>query len=159
MAILGGVYRVSGLLANGLSGGLLGLLFRSPMIPLTFTLPVAGPVPHEFEDVQEVAPQLQECQEANDNIQLVVVVVDQDEEPIDISTASSLKLILLAPDGTTIEKLAALLTSGVDGAMKYDTVATDLVEAGLYQIQGEYVIAGKTQSTRRGSFRVRANIE
>ena len=86
-------------------------------------------------------------------------MVDDAGDPIDISTASSMKLKLLAPDGTVIDKTAALLTSGVDGAMKYDTVPSDLVQAGLYKIQAHYTISGKTQTSRWGAFWVRANID
>ncbi len=128
------------------------------MIPLSFTLQVAGAVPYEFEDAPEIDPQL-ECQERNANIRLIVVAVDNEGDAIDISTASSLKMKLLAPDGTVIEKTASLLTSGVDGSMKYDTVPADLIQAGLYKIQGEYTISGKTQTTRWGAFWVRANID
>jgi hypothetical protein len=157
MAILSG-YRVSGLWTNGLAGGLFGMLFRSPMIPLSFTLQVAGAVPYDFEDAPEVDPQL-ECQERNSNIRLIAVVVDNAEVAIDLSTASSMKIKLLAPDGTTIVKTASLLTSGVDGSMKYDTVPADLIQAGLYKLQAEYTISGKTQSTRWGAFWVRSNID
>lgn len=129
------------------------------MIPLTFSLPVAGPSPSDFEDILEIDTQDQECNEENDNIRLTVIAVDGSGLPIDISTASSLKVRLLQPDGTTAEKTAALLTSGIDGAMQYTTVAADLEQVGLYIVQGEYVIAGKKQTTRCGKFRVAANIE
>ncbi len=154
MAILPVGYRVSGLSTNGLAGGLASLLFTgAPMIPLEFTLPVAGPVTADLDCVPQA------CQEENDNIQLVVFVVDAEGNPVNLMTASSLKMRILKPDGTTLERDAALLTSGVDGALEYTSEASDFEESGSYQLQAEYVIDGKTQNTRRGKFRVGANIE
>lgn len=152
MAILAG-YRVSGLCLGGFSGGLLGLLARSPMIPLNFTLPVGGPVQADLDFLP------QGCQTFNDNIQLVVYVVDEAGNAIGLRTATAKKIFLLAPDGTTIERDASFLTSGVDGALKYTTVEGDIKEHGTYQIQAEYTISGKTQTTRLGKFRVGANID
>lgn len=153
MAFIAGVYRVSGIGLNGLPTGLLGLLLRSPMIPLNFTLHVAGPITADLEDVP------QECQEQNDSIQLVVLVTDQDGNPINMRPASQITMIFLAPNGVTFERPASLLTHGLDGNVQYTTVDTDLIQAGTYQLQVRYTIAGKTQTTRRGKFTVGANIE
>ena len=128
------------------------------MIPLNFTLQVAGPAPHDFEDdPQEI--DLQECQKNNDDIRLTVYATDQNGVAINLATASALTIKLLRPDGTTASKDASLLTNGIDGAMQYSTNKTDLAESGQYRIQGEYVIGGKTQTTRLGKFRVVSNIE
>lgn len=152
MAILEG-YRVSGLSTPGYAGGLLGMLARSPMIPLNFTLPVAGPVDAVLDfDVQA-------CQTENDNIQLVVYVVDRDGNAISLRDASVKKIVLLAPDDTVITKDASFLTSGVDGALQYTTKIGDLKEDGTYQLQAQYTIGGKVQTTRWGKFRVGANID
>jgi hypothetical protein len=153
MAILGGFYRVTGLSPTGLPGSIIGLWARSPMIPLNFTLQVAGDAPGDFD----APPQL--CQAVNDQIQLVVTIVDQNGLPINVRSATSRKIVLLTPQGTTIDRAAALYTSGVDGAVAYTTKATDLQLAGTYQIQAQYVIGGQTQTTRWGKFRVGANIE
>lgn len=155
MAILSVGYRVSGLCANGFPGGFAALLGgAAPMIPLEFTLPVAGPITADFDSCLP-----QQCQEDNDGIQLVVNVVDQNGDPVNLMTASSLEIRLLKPDGTTINKTATVLTSGVDGAVQYTTAAADIAEAGTYEVQAAYVISGKTQTTRRARFRVGENIE
>lgn len=123
------------------------------MIPLNFTLPVAGPVTADLDDTPQA------CQAINDNIQLVVYVVDQDGLPISLREASSKKIALLAPDGTTLLKDASFLTSGVDGALQYTTSVADLKQGGTYQLQAAYVISGKAQTTRWGKFRVGDNID
>ena len=123
------------------------------MIPLNFTLPVAGLVTPDLDfDPQE-------CQTKNDNIQLIVYVVDADLEIISVRNASSMKIKLLTPSGVTQEYTGSFLTSGVDGAVKYETDAADLKESGTYKIQAQYVIGGETQSTRWGTFRVGPNVD
>ncbi|MES2155453.1 MAG: hypothetical protein V4510_09995 [bacterium] len=123
------------------------------MIPLNFTLPVAGPVTADIDN----APQ--ECQRSNGGIQIVVYAVDQAGAPVNLRAASAMKIRLLRPDGTTVERDAAFLTSGVDGALALAAAPADLAQVGTYQVQAEYVLAGKTQSTRRARFRVGANID
>lgn len=123
------------------------------MIPLNFTLPVAGAVSADFN----FAPQ--GCQNENDNIQLVVYVVDENGDAVNMRTASSKKFKLLTPSGLTLSFDASFLTSGVDGALAYATTKTDLKENGVYQIQAAYTISGKTQTTRLGTFRVGMNVE
>lgn len=153
MSFIAGVYRVSGLNTTGLPGGLVGLLARSPMIPLDFTLPIAGPVTADLDCLPQA------CQAENDSIQLTVYVVDQDGNSVNLREASVKKIALLTPQGTTILKDAGFLTSGVDGALQYTTTAADLLEAGTYQLQAVFVLAGNAQTTRWSKFRVGANID
>lgn len=153
MAILPVGYRISGLQTNGTAGGLVTLLHGAPMIPIEFTLPVAGPVTADLDCVPQA------CQEDNDNIRLVVAVVDEAGNPINLMTASSKKLLILTPQGTSIVKNASLLTTGVDGKLAYTTTTADLKEVGYYQVQAKFTIGDKTQTTRRAKFRVGGNIE
>lgn len=152
MAILVGFYRTTGLAANGLPGSVIGLLSRGPVIPLNFTLQVAGAAPADFD----FAPQM--CQSENDSIQLVAAVIDQNGAPVNLRNATRRSLVLLKPDGTTKELSASLLTNGLDGAIQYTTKAADIEEAGFYQVQAVYAIGGLTQTTRWGKFRVGENI-
>ena len=153
MAIIYYGRRVTGLTPIGVPGGIFGLLATPPVIPLNFTLPVAGPVTADLDfDPQE-------CQVKNDHIQLVVFVVDNEFNIINVRDASSLKIKLLTPSGVTKERTASFLTSGVDGAIQYTTNEKDLEEPGTYKIQAEYIIGGETQSTRLGTFRVGPNVD
>lgn len=153
MAFIDGVYSVSGLGGIGTPVGVIGLLGGPPVIPLNFTLPIAGPVSADLDCIP------QQCQEENDNIQLVVNVVDQAGNPVDVRDSSEAHLVLLKPDGTTLKYPASFLTSGVDGALQYVTEAGDLKQVGTYQVQATFTIGGKFQSTRREKFRVGADIE
>lgn len=153
MAILGGFYRVTGLGATGLPASILGLLVRPPMIPLAFTLAVGGPVPAEFP-----APP-QSCQAENDQVLLLVTVVDVAGAPVNLRNATTLALALQRPDGTTRSLPATLRTNGLDGGLQYATKAADVREAGPYQLQAAFTIAGAAQTTRWGRFRVGPNID
>lgn len=123
------------------------------MLPLTFTLRVAGAVPGDFDGTP------QSCQAANDDVQLVAYVVDEAGNPVNVRNASALALLLQRPDGTTRKLAATLLTSGLDGALAYTLGAADLPQAGLYRLQAAYTITGKAQTTRWGTFRAEANIK
>ena len=55
---------------------------------------------------------------------------------VDISGATTLQIIFLKPNGTRLEKTAALSGDGTDGRMRYVTVAGDLDIAGFWKMQG-----------------------
>lgn len=125
------------------------------MIPLNFQLQVAGPLPNDFQADDNP----QGCRDTNDGIQLVVQVLDQALLPVNIRGSSILQIKLRVPSGKTLDRLATLLTNGMDGKVQYTTVAADLVEDGLYRIQAKYVLAGDVKTTRWGQFRVGPNID
>jgi hypothetical protein len=85
-------------------------------------------------------------------IALIVVVVDETGTVVNISTASTLTILLLPPGNSPtnplLTKPAMLDTNGVDGAMRYTTQAGDLSVAGTWQIQGQVVIGSAMWSTR-----------
>lgn len=86
-------------------------------------------------------------------IALIVVVVDETGTVVNISTASTLTILLLPPTQSNpaaalLTKPAVLDTNGVDGAMRYTTQAGDLSVAGTWQIQGQVVIGSAMWSTR-----------
>ncbi len=81
--------------------------------------------------------------------------------PLDIAGATDLLVCLLSPDTTTTANLTgAFVTDGTDGEIYYDTVYnTDLVQLGLYQIQGKATLGGKTILTMVGYFEVLVNVD
>lgn len=88
---------------------------------------------------------------------LVVTVLD-DGSAVDISTATSLQIILRKPDNTVLTKSAVIYNNGSDGKMAYTTVDGDLDTLGNYKIQGKVEIDGGTYYTSLGSFKVHCNI-
>lgn len=88
-----------------------------------------------------------------------IVTVMKDDELVDISTATGMKIYFEKPDGTILTKDAVFVTDGTDGEMCWQTtVGTDLDLEGQWKIQGEIEIGGGTWKTQIGVFRVYENI-
>ena len=89
---------------------------------------------------------------------LDVTVLDNDE-PMDVSTATTKQIILKKPDGTTIEYDADFYTDGTDGIIQYTTETNDLDIAGVWFIQA-YLVFGSTVEfhTEKAFFIVEPNL-
>ena len=92
-------------------------------------------------------------------VALVVQVLDQNGNVINIAGAASLTIKLLAPDGTSADKVASLYSDGRDGKMVYVTQSGDLAQAGLYQVQGKLTLNGTPKSTRLAGLTVAVNVD
>lgn len=68
-------------------------------------------------------------------IELVEYDDDGEEVPVDISTATELKIYFEKSDGTTVSKTGALENTGEDGLLYYITETDDLNIAGDWRIQ------------------------
>ena len=68
-----------------------------------------------------------------------LVVQDQDEAILDVSSASTKQIIFRKPSGATLTKVASFSTDGTDGRIQYATIAGDIDESGIWQMQG-YVV-------------------
>jgi len=71
---------------------------------------------------------------------LIQMLKQSDGTPLDISTASDLKIIYSWPDGTRFTKDALIYTDGLDGKLYYITEDGDLPLAGFYSIQGKVTV-------------------
>lgn len=126
------------------------------MIPLNFTLQVAGPSSAKFQSDES----FQSCQVANIGILFVVAITDDAGNPVDLRSATTLQLKFKAPDGTTFDKVATLYTNGLDGTVQFATdSANDIAQFGEYWIQAKYVVSGSTLTTRWGTFMADSNID
>lgn len=86
-------------------------------------------------------------------------LVDPDGDAINISAASTKKLKLKYPDGTTAEFTAAFTSTGSDGKIRYVTASSDdLDQAGHYQGQFYYVIGSTHFHSERFHFDVEDTI-
>lgn len=101
---------------------------------------------------------LQACQQGDVGIAIVIAVADQDGNPVDLTTATSLKIRLGAPNGTFSNKIAEFFTDGSDGQIVYTTVTGDLDQPGEYALQGVVTIGGITKSTAVSNLQVMENI-
>jgi len=127
------------------------------MINIELPLQLAGTLINSFSDPTTVPPS-QIAQEGDGDIQIVISVVDDNSVAVDISGASALALLMQKPDGSTESKEAVLINSGRDGKMGYALDASDLDQAGIYQFQGSFSIAGVPKSTVVGKMKVAENI-
>ena len=89
--------------------------------------------------------------------QLIMTVKD-DGVVVDISSASSLSVIIKKPDGVNYTKAGTFLNDGTDGKMYYTSVSGDFNAAGNYKIQGIVTLSGGTFYTSISTFKVFCNL-
>lgn len=77
---------------------------------------------------------------------------------VDISSASSIQMLIKKPDQTTLTKTASFNSDGTDGKMKYVTVSGDIDQAGNYKIQGKVVLGTATYFSSVSTFKVYCNL-
>lgn len=85
-------------------------------------------------------------------------IKDQDKVVIDLSSATSKKLILESPKGIRKENDASYVTDGSDGKFKYVTQSNDLNELGVWELQFVIIKDSNTYSSSLGSFEVKRNL-
>lgn len=71
---------------------------------------------------------------------LVVQIVNQCGDVVDVSAGTGLTIYLQKPDGTVLTKTAVLDTTGLDGMIRYNTIASDFSAAGLYKTFGRVTL-------------------
>ena len=151
--------RATALNLMGLPGRPYGRGADRLMINIELPLHIAGASPTSFTGTEDVIiPPAQIAQQGDGDIVIVLSVVDANNNPIDISAATELTLLMRKPDLTQAAYVAALTNSGRDGKMSYALDATDLDEAGFYYFQGSFTIAGGVKSTQLGKLKVAENI-
>ncbi len=89
---------------------------------------------------------------------LRVKVVDQDDNVVDVSTATTKQIILRGPDKVDRVFDASLYTDGTDGIIVYVTDDGDLNVPGRWRIQAFIAIGGGSWHTDDAVFKVKANI-
>ncbi|MAK37644.1 MAG: hypothetical protein CMC15_15910 [Flavobacteriaceae bacterium] len=77
---------------------------------------------------------------------------------VDISSASSIQMLIKKPDQTTLTKTASFNSDGTDGKMKYVTISGDIDQAGNYKIQGKVVLGTATYFSSVSTFKVYCNL-
>lgn len=88
-----------------------------------------------------------------------ILVTDYDEEIIDVSSATAKVVLFKKPSGRVASRTLDFLTDGIDGRLKYTTVANDLDECGVWMIQVSITMPSSSWRTEVGSFRVNPNID
>lgn len=68
---------------------------------------------------------------------LTFTVVDRDGDVVDISTATTITVLMMKPDRTIASKTGLLLNTGTDGKLYYDLVDGDLDVEGDWNFKAE----------------------
>lgn len=71
-----------------------------------------------------------------------LVTVMDGTSVVNLSTATTLQLILHEPDATLLTKTAILYTDGSDGKIYYDSISGDLSSEGNWKIQAKIIFTG-----------------
>lgn len=115
----------------------------APIARADFALQVEG-LPQQFP----APPQAQEVALGNAGFQIVVQMLDGDGNPIDVSAAQQLEILLVWPDGSAQSIPAKPLTNGTDGSIAATPGA--LSQWGLYYVFGVAQFANQTLQTLAG---------
>lgn len=87
-----------------------------------------------------------------------LAIVGCDALPVNITNATSLKIIIVKPDQTKLTKTAVMFGAGTSGVIRYTTITGDLDQIGKYKLQAEVTLpAGKWYSDIQ-SFSVKGNL-
>ena len=77
---------------------------------------------------------------------------------VDVSSQTTMNIVFTKPDGQKVVKAASFLTNGVDGIIKYTTLANDIDQVGKWKIQAHIVIDDGTFFSDITEFRVDPNL-
>ena len=86
------------------------------------------------------------------------ITIQDGTTAVDISTATTKKIVFKKPSGTKLPYDTAFVSDGTDGKIKYNVVAGDLDEVGTYKLQSYVVISDGTFYTDITSFKVYRNL-
>lgn len=151
--------RKTALSFNGILGRPEGFEALHFMINLEIPVQVAGSFAGDFCDPASIPPS-QIAQQNDGDIVLVITVTDgATGQPVDLSPADALTILLKKPDLTATSNVATLSTNGMDGKLSIALGPTDLDQAGYYFAQANFTIAAVGKSSGVGSFEVSENIE
>jgi hypothetical protein len=132
----------------GLYGGPAGVMSGSappPILSVAFALQCEG-VPQQFP----APPQEQRVSLGNEGFALQVQVLDQNGEPINISAASSLELVIIWPGGQPQVVPAAFVTNGTDGQVGAALGSGLGGGWGLYYVKARVALSNQVLQTQAG---------
>lgn len=87
-----------------------------------------------------------------------VSIKNSDEEIVDISSATSKKLIFEKPDGKVFVVTADFFTDGVDGILKYTTLENEIDQIDLWSVQVLVTLTDAILRSSIGTFEVGRNL-
>lgn len=98
-------------------------------------------------------------QRSSVGVQFIVQINnEQTNQPINLSSASSINFIYKQPDQIVYNVSGSLYTDGTDGKVSYISQDTDLTVRGIWKLQISYQISGATNYTSIYTFEVLPNL-
>ena len=94
----------------------------------------------------------------NDVGTLFTITIKDGDSVVDISSATTRKIVIKKPSGTKLTYTTTFVSDGTDGKMKYNAVSGDLDETGTYKLQSYVIIGDGTFYTDITSFKVYRNL-
>ena len=88
----------------------------------------------------------------------LTITEDDDTTAIDVSGASVKKFYFLKPDNTKENVTAEFDSTGVDGKLKYTTIAGDIDTTGRWQVQAYVEIGAAKYYSTKTTFIVQSNL-
>ncbi len=88
-----------------------------------------------------------------------LTIVDDVEDIVNISSATTMEVRFRKPDGTSIDRDGVFETDGSDGVMQYVTTPTDLDVPGKWHIQAHIVTPLGEWRSEIETFWVKENLE
>lgn len=86
-------------------------------------------------------------------------IVDENGAVVDISSATTLEMLLKPPVDAKMTKTAVFNTDGKDGKIKYVSLSTDFDEEGEWKVQARVVfVDGQVNSSIIRKFTVKGNL-
>lgn len=86
------------------------------------------------------------------------VTIYEDGAVLDISDATTMQILLKAPDEGLLTNTAVFTTNGMDGKIQYVAIAGDLDEAGRWSIQARVVTPAGDWRSSISEFTVHTNL-
>jgi hypothetical protein len=87
-----------------------------------------------------------------------IVIKDDNDSIVDLSTATFLEIVFSKPDGTRNAVSPSLYTDGTDGIIKYNAAVGDLDQAGMYKIQAYIEVGAGNYYSNILNFKVLCNL-
>ena len=94
------------------------------------------------------------CQQNDIGLPIVVKFIGSDGNILDITDATSIKILLEYPSGTVVSFDATLYTNGADGKIVYATKTGELPEAGIHKAQGIVTVESNVYASPLYRFQV-----
>lgn len=125
------------------------------MINLELSAQIAGSFLGDLCDPSVPIPPAQIAQQGDGDIVLVLTIIDGNtSQPVDLSAATPLAILIKKPDLTAASYPASLTTNGKDGRISVALDPADLDQAGYYFVQGLFSVLNVAKSTVLGKFKV-----